>query len=109
MWFGRVLGSGADSLAEVNKETLSLRFRSCFLNFQIFDSDLVSRVCLYKRRLQTTNPRFQNHEWTRTKLRIHWPNYEKGQRSTAHMAAALVAGASSLLEGAAPEVLMPLT
>ena len=69
------------------QETLTLRFRSCFLNFgtyglalvnQIFDSDFCLAVCLYEWRLQTTNPLFQNHELTRIKLRIHSAKLRKG-------------------------------
>ena len=71
----------------LGQETLSLRFRSCFLNFgtyglalvnQIFDSDF----CLAGVPLQMTFANcectFSNHEWTRTKLRIHSAKLQRG-------------------------------
>ena len=71
--------------ASKGQETLSLRSRSCFFpKFWDLSSQpnlrlrLLSRgVCLNERRLQTTKPRFQNHEWTRTNYESIRPDYTK--------------------------------
>ena len=69
-----------------SQETLTLCFRSCFLNFgtyglalvnQIFDSDSCLAGVPLRMTLQTTNPRFQNDEWTRSNYEFIRPSYEK--------------------------------